>query len=881
MPKSCNPSSMDVSVSSSRAGGAKLHRAQLRQLPENVTTSSEYWMAVNYHTTSTPKTLAEYLFVMLKKIFVYPSVLFLSAMLVFSAGAEEVRLAWDSNTEPTLVGYRLYYGLGANYSSFVEVGATSTTATVSNLQANQTYVFAVTAFTLSGLESPFSEQVSYTVPARTANSAPVASSTSVQTLEDQSRSITLTGTDANGDSLQFVVTSAPTGGILTGVAPNLTYLPNPNFFGSDSFKFVANDGRTNSAPATISITVSPVNDAPTLNALNSLTVNQNAGQQTVSLSGITSGAANETQTLSVTAVSSNPTLIPNPSINYTTPNSTGALVFTPAANASGTATVTVTVNDGQSQNNTVIRSFTVTVNSPVNRPPIVNAGADKSVTLPAPVSLAGSVTDDGLPNPPGTWTASWRVISGPGTVVFSASASVTSTATFFQAGQYVLRLTANDGALSASDDVQVNVLNGNQVGPVVSQLGVIAADARTITLGWQTDKPALCTVEYGLTSSFGLVAAESTLVPSHLVTLSNLQPATNYFVRIRSADAVTNVSFTDTMVVSTPALTILAWAAEAGVLVSPMAIGSDPTALDGLYISSAISGSGSASFPVQLPVTSQYRAWSRIRTPAGDGAPFYLSLDGAGERLFATTAGEWKSGWRWAAVKTNSLAGPALWLFNLNTDVHQFVFRANDGQTLFDELILSNDPNWVPGIDRNPPVLSTAPTPVNRIDLTWTDATSNEDGFVVERSIDGAQFTSVASLPAGTTTYQDSGLALSTTYYYRIYAFNESDRTEYSNVSAAQTGVMEQSSMAPGNVIATASGGTIRVEWVDNSLDETGFIVERSTDGTNFVTAQTVGANTTQVTDAPQRKHRYYYRVRSFNAYGTSLPSNTATVRLR
>jgi hypothetical protein len=672
-------------VSSSRAGGAKLHRAQLRQLAENVTTSSEYWMAVNYHTTSTPKTLAESLFVMLKKIFVYPSVLLLSVILIFPAGGEEVTLAWDSNTEPSLAGYRLYYGLGANYSSLIEVGAASTMATVSNLQANQTYVFAVTAFDANGLESPFSEQVSYMVPARIA----------------------------------------------------------------------------------------------------------------------------------------------------------------------------------------------------LNRPPIVNAGADKSVNLPAPVSLAGSVTDDGLPNPPGTWTASWRVISGPGTVVFSAPASVTSSATFFQAGQYVLRLTANDGALSASDDVQVNVLNGNQTGPVVSQLAVIAADSRTITLGWQTDKPALCTVEYGLTSSFGLVAAETTLVASHLVTLSNLQPATNYVFRIRSADAVTNVSFTDTMMVRTPAVTVLAWAAEAGVLVAPMSIGSDATALDGLYVSSTTSAGGIASFPVQLPVTSQYRAWCRIQTPAGDGAPFYVSMDGTGERLFATPAGEWKSGWRWAAVKTNTLVGPALWLFNLNTDIHQFVFRANDSQTLFDELILSNDPNWTPGIDANRPVLSTAGTPVNRIDLTWTDATSNEEGFVVERSMDGAQFTAVASLPAGTTTYQDGGLALSTSYYYRIYAFNESDRTEYSNVSAAQTGATEQSSMAPGNVTATTSGGTIRVGWVDNSADETGFIVERSTDGINFVTAQTVGANTTQVTDAPPRKRRYYYRVRSFNAFGTSVPSNTVTVRLR
>jgi hypothetical protein len=54
-------------------------------------------------------------------------------------------------------------------------------------------------------------------------------------------------------------------------------------------------------------------------------------------------------------------LIPNPSVNYTSANTTGSLTFTPRHNANGTAVITVTVNDGQAQNNTMIRTFTVTV----------------------------------------------------------------------------------------------------------------------------------------------------------------------------------------------------------------------------------------------------------------------------------------------------------------------------------------------------------------------------------------------------------------------------------------------------------------------------------------------------------------------------------------
>src|SRR6185436_16500682 len=91
--------------------------------------------------------------------------------------------------------------------------------------------------------------------------------------------------------------------------------------------------------------------------------------QTVNLSGITAGGG-ETQTLTVTAISDNIGLIPNPIITYIIPNSTGLLNYTPVANASGTAQITVTVNDSGASNNITTRTFTVTVN-PVNDPPTI------------------------------------------------------------------------------------------------------------------------------------------------------------------------------------------------------------------------------------------------------------------------------------------------------------------------------------------------------------------------------------------------------------------------------------------------------------------------------------------------------------------------------
>ncbi len=94
------------------------------------------------------------------------------------------------------------------------------------------------------------------------NQIPVADPQSLSTHEDESLAITLTGSDPDGDPLSYTVTVSPTFGSLSGTAPSLTYTPQPDYHGSDSFSFVVNDGRVDSPPALVDITVLPVNDAP-------------------------------------------------------------------------------------------------------------------------------------------------------------------------------------------------------------------------------------------------------------------------------------------------------------------------------------------------------------------------------------------------------------------------------------------------------------------------------------------------------------------------------------------------------------------------------------------------------------------------------------------
>jgi hypothetical protein len=104
-----------------------------------------------------------------------------------------------------------------------------------------------------------------TIHVAAVNDAPTANAQSLTVNEDTPLAITLTGADVDLDAFTFSV-GTPLHGTLTGTAPNLIYTPNTNYFGPDSFSFQTVDGQTNSAPAAVSITVLPVNDAPVADA---------------------------------------------------------------------------------------------------------------------------------------------------------------------------------------------------------------------------------------------------------------------------------------------------------------------------------------------------------------------------------------------------------------------------------------------------------------------------------------------------------------------------------------------------------------------------------------------------------------------------------------
>jgi uncharacterized repeat protein (TIGR02543 family) len=95
------------------------------------------------------------------------------------------------------------------------------------------------------------------------NHAPVANPQSVTTAEGTAKAITLTGSDVDGDILTYAIVTNPSHGSLSGTAPNVTYTPAAYYSGADSFTFKVNDGKVDSLPATVSITVTAVNNPPT------------------------------------------------------------------------------------------------------------------------------------------------------------------------------------------------------------------------------------------------------------------------------------------------------------------------------------------------------------------------------------------------------------------------------------------------------------------------------------------------------------------------------------------------------------------------------------------------------------------------------------------
>ncbi|MGF1581413.1 MAG: tandem-95 repeat protein [Gemmataceae bacterium] len=295
--------------------------------------------------------------------------------------------------------------------------------------------------------------------------------------------ITLTGIDAGAATAGDITLTATSSDLNLIPDPTITYI-SPETTGTLSFTPVTNangaatitvtvDNGLQTFDQTFEVSVTAVNDAPTVDTIADITIDEDAGEQTLDLTGLTAGGADESETLSVSATSSDPNLIPDPTVTYTSPNTTGTLSFTPVENANGAATITVAVNDGSA---ITTEDFVVTVNA-INDAPTIAAipdlglnenagqqtinltgitpgGDDESDTLT--VTAVSSDTNF-IPDPTITYTSP----NTTGTLTFTPAANTK--------GSVTITVTVDDGDLMTTEDFVVNVNEAPTIDPVPNQ----------------------------------------------------------------------------------------------------------------------------------------------------------------------------------------------------------------------------------------------------------------------------------------------------------------------------------------------------------------------------------------------------------------------------
>jgi hypothetical protein len=180
-----------------------------------------------------------------------------------------------------------------------------------------------------------------------------------------------------------------------------------------------------------------------------------------------------------------------------------------------------------------------------------------------------------------------------------------------------------------------------------------------------------------------------------------------------------------------------------------------------------------------------------------------------------------------------------------------------------------------------PPNLTAAAVSGAQVNLSWGNV-AGELGYKIERLAAGGAWVQIAVVGAEVLSYHDTGVQPSTAYQYRVRAYNYGGDGAYSDVATVTTPVATaQLPAAPTSLSAVAvSAGRVNLHWYDNSNNETGFVIQRSRDGSTWSTVAQVAANVTSVADfSTTRRTTYHYRVLALNALGLSAPTNVVTIR--
>ncbi len=259
------------------------------------------------------------------------------------------------------------------------------------------------------------------------NAAPAAEDVAVAVDEDDAVAVDLAGADADGDELTYTVASDPAHGTLSGTAPKLTYTPEADFNGSDTFTYLVNDGRLDSQIATATITVNPVNDAPVVEGLALATGASTPLEITLTAKDVD---ADDTFTFAV---------LEGPEKGELTGDAPN-LVYTPGPDVKGSFSFTYQANDGTADSN--IATVTIAVAEGDEPPTADDLAVETKEDEPVEITLTGA--------DPESETVTFTVAEDPKGTLTGTAPALTYTPPQDFNGEDTFTYRSNDGGLDSA-----------------------------------------------------------------------------------------------------------------------------------------------------------------------------------------------------------------------------------------------------------------------------------------------------------------------------------------------------------------------------------------------------------------------------------------------
>ena len=309
-------------------------------------------------------------------------------------------LSWTAVSDPSVAGYRIYYGVASRtYTNVMDVG-TNTTVTISNLVNGVTYYFAATCYNVLGMESGYSAETTYTVLRPVGTLPPTLNSLANILINENPglQTINLAGITSGSTNALTLNVTASSGN--TGVVPNptvhytspnatgtLTFTPVANAFGSSIISVTVNNGLAVSNTVSQTFTVT-VDAPPQMSAIaTNLTIATNTSVGPIAFT--ISDPDTTLGSLTLRATSSSSALIPTNNIVFGGSGSNRTVTLTPLANQSGTATIAIVLSDGMASVSNVFQLNVLTAPPAPLSLTIIATGQGNVVTNAIKLSSGG------------------------------------------------------------------------------------------------------------------------------------------------------------------------------------------------------------------------------------------------------------------------------------------------------------------------------------------------------------------------------------------------------------------------------------------------------------------------------------------------------------